>query len=103
MAKRFWRIRGYKKFDEILDVTIPIGRLTTGRLQELLKALAAKEGLAYPEIVGAYVKHNSRTANDLLRVQKPGPGPEYMCGEDPHFVAVIVDEKGDRINFPPLP
>jgi hypothetical protein len=103
MAKRYWRIRGYKKFDTIVDLTIPIGGLTESQLQALLKCFAAKEGLSYEEIVGTYVKRNTKVAHEILHVQRNGPYPEYSCGNDPSFVAIVVDENGDRINYPPLP
>ena len=103
MAKRYWRIKGYKRFDTIIDVKIPVGSLTENKLQELLKCFAAKEGLSYEEIVGAYLKRNAKRAHELLHVQKNGPYPEYMCGTDPSFVAVVVDENGDRIKYTPLP
>jgi hypothetical protein len=45
MARRYWRIRGYKKFDTIVDLTIPVGSLTESQVQELLKCFAAKEAL----------------------------------------------------------
>lgn len=86
-----------------MDVTIPIGIMTQNQVQELLKCFAAKEGLSYDEIVGAYVKRNAKRAHDLLHVQKNGPYPEYNCGSDPSFVAIVVDENGDRIKYPPLP
>jgi hypothetical protein len=103
MVKRYWRIRGYKRFETILDLTIPVGSLTETTVQDLLKCLAAKEALSYTEIVGAYVKRNTTKANELLHVQKSGPYPEYMCGTDPSFVAIMVDANGNRINYSPLP
>lgn len=103
MAKRYWRIRGYKRFDTIVDLTIPCGNLTEIQLQEMLKCFAAKEALSYEEIVGAYVKRNTKGAHEILHVQKNGPYQEYNCGNDPSFVAIVVDENGDRINYPSLP
>jgi hypothetical protein len=103
MAKRYWRIRGYKRFDTIVDLTIPCGSLTESNLKEMLKCFAAKEALSYEEIVGAYVKRKTKLAHEILHVQKNGPYPEYNCGNDPSFVAIVVDENGDRINYPSLP
>lgn len=100
MAKRYWRIRGYKQFDMIVDLMIPVGSLTESQLQEMLKCFAAKEGLSYREIVGAYVKRNTKAAHEILHVQKNGRYPEYNCGHDPSFVAIVVDEKGDKIKYP---
>ncbi|MGA8076805.1 MAG: hypothetical protein WB868_05380 [Xanthobacteraceae bacterium] len=103
MSKRFWRIRGYKKFETVLDVTIPAGSMMENQVQELLKCLAAKEELSYEEIIGAYVKRNTKRAHELLHVRENGPYPEYDCGQDPSFIAIVVDENGDRIKYPPLP
>ena len=103
MTKHFWRIRGYKKFDIIFDQMIPVGCLTEVQLRALLKCLTAKAGLSYDEIVGAYVKRRTKLAHGLLNLQKNGPYPEYSCGNDPSFVAIIVDETGNRIRYPALP
>jgi hypothetical protein len=102
MAKYSWRIRGYKGFDTFFDVTIPYGCLTDDQLKQLLKCLSAKEGLSYSEIIGAYSKRKTKSANELLDVQKYGPSQGYSCGQDPHFNAVIVDEKGNLHKPPPL-
>lgn len=59
VAKRYWRIRGYKKFDQFFDETIPFGSLTEDQLKQLLKCLAAKGGLSYAEIIGVYVKRKT--------------------------------------------
>ncbi len=103
MAKRYWRIKGYKRLDTIMDLTIPCGSLTESKLQEMLRCFAAKEALSYEEIVGAYVKRKTKFAHEILHVQKNDPYPEYNCGNDPSFVAIVVDENGDRIKYPSLP
>jgi hypothetical protein len=95
MAKHFWRIRGYKGFDTFFDEMISYGCLTDDQLKQLLKCLSAKEGLSYSEIIGAYVKRKTKSANGLLDVQKYGHSQGYSCGQDPYFNAVIVDEKGN--------
>jgi hypothetical protein len=77
--------------------------MSDAQVKDLLKCLAAKEGLTYEEIVGAYVRRKTKRANELLHIQKNGPYPEYTCGNDPHFAAIVVDEKGDRIKYQPLP
>ena len=102
MKKRYWRISGYKEFDTIFEVRIPVGSITADQLKELLKCLAATAGrLSYYEIIGAYVKRKTRLAHRILEVQ--GNGRCYFCGIDPSFVADIVDEEGNPIKPPPLP
>ena len=64
MAKRYWNIVGYKKFDQIFDVTIPIGCLSDRQLKELLKCLAAKADSSFEDIVGAI-----RPAKDEARAR----------------------------------
>ncbi len=99
MAKNFWRIRGHSGFDEFLDLTVPAGSMTEDQVQDLLRCFAAKEALSYREILGAYVKRRTKLTNDLLHVQKNGPYPEYRCGLDLCFTAIVVDENGDRIKY----
>jgi len=103
MAKRYWRIRGYEKSDTIFDESIPVGCLTEEGLKERLKCLAAKGGLTYREIIGAYVRRRTKLAHDILNIQKNGPYPEYSCGSDPSFIAIVVDKDGKRIEYPRLP
>jgi hypothetical protein len=103
MAKRYWRIKGYNSLDPIFDKTIPVGCITTSQLMELLKCLAAKEGLSYNEIIGGYVKRKTRLANIHLDVHKETTYPAYMCGTDPHFIAFVVDERGSRIKYAHFP
>jgi len=86
MPEGYCRIRGYKRFGSILDITVPVGNIAEKQVQDLLKCLAAKEGLSYEEIVGAYAKRNTKRANELLHVQKEEPYPEYECGINPSFI-----------------
>ena len=100
IAKRYWRIRGYEGLDAFFDFSVAAGSMTEGQVQELLKCLVAKAGLSYDEIVGAYVKRKTKRANNTLEVQKNGLYPEYSCGSNPHFSAIIVYENGKRVEYP---
>ncbi|GLR67990.1 hypothetical protein GCM10010909_26710 [Acidocella aquatica] len=97
MAKRFWLIRGYKEFETIYEEFIPQGLLSDRKLRELLTCLAAKEGVTYNEVAGVYVKRGTKLAHGALDVQKNETNLEYICGNYPNFVAVLVDENHDLI------
>ena len=101
MTGRYWRIRGYNSLTEFFDVSIPTGSLNERRLGDLLQCLTAKASLTYTEIIGAYVKRKTKRAHDMLQVQKHGLYPEYSCGSNPHFTAIVVDKNGKRANHPP--
>jgi len=73
--------------------------MTDDQLREMLRCMAANGSLTYDEIIGAYVKRKTRLAHDLLHIQKDGPYPEYSCGDDPSFIAIVVDEEGKRIEY----
>ena len=103
MAKRFWRIRGYKGFDPFFDETIAVGCMTEEQLIQLMKCLSAKATLTYDEIIGAYVKRKTCRAHSLLEIRRNGPYPEFHSLGDPYFISVIVDEQGNRITYPRLP
>jgi len=94
VTERYWRIRGYESTIVIFENIVPYGQITTGQMRDLLRALAAKEGLSYEEVVGAYAKRGTRIANDLLHVHRDGPYQHFWCGHDPYFEACLADEEG---------
>ena len=72
MLKRFWEVRGFDSTMEIYEGLVPFGCFSDTQMQDLLRALAAKAGLTFDEIVGAYARRNAKIANPLLTVQKEG-------------------------------
>ena len=100
--KRYWRIRGYDSSTEIFEITVAIGQMTDDQIKQMLKALAAKAGLDYGEIVGAYAKRRTKIANELLAVHRQSESATFSCGTNPHFVASIVDEDGKVIRYPKM-
>ena len=94
MKKLYWRIRGYDSLEQIFDRTVELGQFTENQIKRLLMTLAAKAGLGYDEIVGAYATRRTKIANDLLTVQKDSMYSTYCCGSNPHFAASVVDEHG---------
>ncbi len=102
MKKLYWRIRGYDSLKQIFDRTVELGQFTENQIKDLLMTLAARAGLDYDEIVGAYAKRRTRIANDLLSVQKDSQYATYYCGSNPHFAASVVDEHGKITRYPEL-
>lgn len=100
--RRYWRIQGHDSTEITYERRIPIGQLSEKQLQELLKALTAKAGLTYDEIVGAYATRRTEIANDLLQVHRDRPNPHFWCGNNPYFDACVVDEDG-KVYRPKLP
>jgi len=94
-AKSYWLIRGYDGSALIYETKIDIGQITENQIKALLMALAAKAGLTYDEIVGAYAKKRVKIHNELLCVKKDGPHPTFNCGTNPHFVAAIAESNSD--------
>ncbi len=80
--KRYWRVRGYDGIDLIMDEMIPVGSMSDMQLKDCLKCLAAKTGLSFGEIIGAYAKRKTKIANDLLiiRLTHPVMMTRYGCG-----------------------
>ena len=56
MTEKLWEIRGYDSMEQIFEIHVPVDCFSEKRIQELLKALAARAGLEFNEIVGAYAK-----------------------------------------------
>ncbi len=90
IPKTQWHIRGYDSTTKIYERKVDVGRLTWRQAEALLRALAAKAGLTYDEIVGAYATRRTKIANDLLEVHWNGRSQTYTCGTNPHFIATIV-------------
>lgn len=99
MKKLCWRIRGYDSLKPIFERTVELGQFNENQMGHLLMALAAKAGLSYDEIVGAYAKRRTKIANDFLIVQRDPKYPSFSCGLNPHFVASVVDENGKITPF----
>jgi hypothetical protein len=101
MSKRYWLIQGHNGFKTIFESKVGIGQFTAAQIQDLLKALTAKMALTCEEIIGAYAKRGTKTANDHLAIHHDFP--TYMSGSNPVFTASIVDESGKIISKPKLP
>ncbi len=99
MSRRYWEIRGFDSTEKIYEVYVPVGCLSERQLKEALRALAARAGLSLEEIIGAYARRRTRIANDLLEVTREGPFPIFMCGQNPHFIARVVNEKHEPIGI----
>ena len=94
MRQTHWLIQGYDSQTKIYERRISIGQLTEKQVEALLKALVSKAGLTFNDIVGAFVKKRTRIANQLLAVNRDGPGPRFMCGGNPFFTARTVSDRG---------
>ncbi len=99
MNNRYWLIRGYDG-ETFFEMKVGLGQFTDAQIQHLLRALAAKVGLSFAEIVGAYAKRRTKISNTLLEVQRAWNRPVYRCGDGPTFTASVVDENGKIISFP---
>ena len=102
MGKRYWRIRGYDSSAEIFELRVEVGQITYEQIKQMLKALVAKAGLDYCEIVGAYAKRRIKIANNFLAVRREPESATFRCGTNPHFVASVVNEVGASIRYPKL-
>ena len=87
-----WKIEGFDGHEKIFETKIKLGCLSENKLKKTLRVLTAKAGLSYQEIVGAYSRRGTKVSNELLAVQRNGPRGGYMCGENPHFLATVVDD-----------
>lgn len=96
-----WRIEGFDSLDLIYQKDVPVGVLGEKQVQQLLKALVAKAGLDFNEIVGAYAKRGTKLSNNLLSVRRDGPDPTFSCGENPYFTASIIRDQRIQHEAPP--
>jgi len=91
---RHWKIRGYDSTTVIFERDVPIGCMTEDQLKATLRCLVAKAGLSFDEIVGANAKRRTKLSNPLLEVHRDGPRPNFTCGDNPFFTAIVYE--GDK-------
>ena len=65
--------------------------MTEEQIKAVLQALAAKAGLTFDEIIGAYAKRGTKIATDLLLVQRDSPYPVFTCGSNQYFIAEVAE------------
>jgi hypothetical protein len=93
-AKRFrWLIHGYDSHKKIFETKLSTNKLSVNQAEALLKTLAAKAGLTFDEIVGAYMKRKTKGSNVHLAIQRDVANYSIMCGNNPHFIAKIEPDE----------
>ena len=92
-SKPCWLIQGYDSTTMIYEREVEAEQITQVQMKALLKTLTAKAGLTCDETVAAYAKKGTKIANDLLRIQKDGPHPNFSCGSNPFFVARLLNHR----------
>jgi hypothetical protein len=70
MSNAYWLIQGYQSLTLIFEQKVEARHLTSEHMESLLKALVAKAGLTYDEIVGRLRQEASPIANDHLAVRR---------------------------------
>ena len=93
-TKRYWLIQGNDGCKIIFEHKVGLGQFTDEQMCQLLRALAAKEGLTHSEMIGAYAKRRTTIATGPLVVNKDHMHRTFSCGVGPTFSATIVDSEG---------
>lgn len=92
MTQRYWHIVGYDSSEKIFEKKVKLGCYSENQIEQLLMALAARAGLDFDEIMGAYAKRGTKVANDLLDVHRDGFHATVMCGTNPYFIAKVTKD-----------
>jgi hypothetical protein len=96
-AKRFnWLIRGYDSDKLIFETRVDADKLSVNQAEALLKALTAKTGLTFGEIVGAYMKKRTKGSNVHLQIHRDPKHYQLSCGSNPSFIAKLEREERPR-------
>ena len=97
----YWCIEGFDSTRRIYRREILAHHLGTNQVRPLLQALAARAGLDFDEIVGAYASRRAPIRNELLEVTRD-PLLRFSCGTNPFFNAVFV-RRQDARSIKPTP
>ena len=90
---RYWLIRGYDGLNTIFETKVRSSQFSEKQIQVLLPVLTAKAGLEFSEIINEYGQRKSKMSSNLLKVSMDSSIPMYLCGDNPHFTACLVDER----------
>jgi hypothetical protein len=90
MDKLFWEISVWDSTRRIKQLHIPYGRITEGKLEELLRTLTAKYALRDEEIVHRFQKRKTKGYLMLLEAHRSYNPIAYECGINPYSYARII-------------
>lgn len=89
-GKRVWRIEGFDGTEVIFKTEVPLHLLSDRQVEELLRRLVSRH-LSENEVVGASLSRRAKRTS-LLDVRRSIQPPIVIaCGENPHYVARVVD------------
>lgn len=100
MKGKYWIIERYESNQLIKEHKIPFGLMTEKQVENLLKTLTAKYSLNDEETINSYLKRNTQRYTGFLEIQRSWPPYEVSCGDNPHFIAKVVDEE-KPVTIPP--
>lgn len=88
---RCWRIEGFDGTTKVFETSVPVHRLSKKQAEEVLMRLASRH-LTENEIVDSSLnRRGKKTA--LLDIHHDGQSPPNIsCGENPHYIARIVEK-----------
>lgn len=90
MEKLCWEISVWDSTKMLKRFLVPAGRITEGKLEELLRVLTAKYSLRDEEIIPCFLKKNMKGRSVLLDVHRSFKPIAYSCGVNPYSHARIV-------------
>ena len=92
MTQRCWHIVGYDSTEKIFEKKVKMGWFSENQIEQILRALTARAGLDFEEIVGAYAKRGAKVSNELPHVHRDFQNGTLMCGTNPHFIAKVTTD-----------
>lgn len=82
-----WQISKHDSVELISEWTLP-GHLSEKEIKTVLERLTCQH-LNAEEIIGASKRRSDKEHNTLLEVR--GSGRSLSCGENPHYIAKLID------------
>ncbi len=91
--KKYWLIRHYEGNSIIAEHKFPFGYMKEGRIKILLQMLTMKYSITDEEAISSFFTKCSNAHSNHLKVNNSIHPYHFSCGENPHFVARVVEEK----------
>jgi len=91
MKKHAWRIEGFDGTELIFEKDVPLHLLSDRQIEEVLRRLVSRH-LSENDVIGASLNRKTKRTPFLDVRRSAQPPIMISCGENPHYIARVVDE-----------
>lgn len=89
---KYWIVEHYDSTELVSEYKINYGCMTEKQMENLLKTFVVKYSMNDEETINSFVKKNTKAYTGFLEISKSSPPFSISCGDNPYFIARVVEE-----------